>query len=388
MKDGAIRIAHIVGKMNSGGVESFIMNYYRNIDKKKIQFDFIVDMDSNVPQYDEIIKLGGNIIKISPYENLFKYIKDLKRVFKDNNYIIVHSHLNALSVIPLSVAFFSRIPIRIAHSHSTTNKKEWKKNLLKNLLKPFSKVFATDYYACTNHSAEWLFGKKFLEDKKVTIINNAIDVNKFKYDFNKRIRVRNELSINDCYVLGNVGRFVQQKNHEYLIDLFEKLYKQDDRYRLMLIGEGPLEVEIKNKLKKKQIDRGVLFIGTTDKVEEYMCAMDLFVFPSLYEGLGMVVVEAQACGLPCIVSKNVPEDVNITRNVEFLELKDIEDWTETINIYRNKNIDRSVDINDFVKKHYSINENSNTLECNYINLLRSINIRGEYEKGRSNNNTL
>ena len=181
-KKEPIRIAHIIGKWVGGGVEAVVMNYYRHIDHKKIQFDFLCDDDSTNIPYEEIEKLGGRVILIPPYQKVFKYHKELKKIFKENNYKIVHSHINTLSVFPLFAAWCAKVPVRIAHSHSTTNKKEWKKNLLKVVLRPFAKVFANKYFACTEHAGRWMFGNKEYDKGNVYLLNNAIDLDLFKYD--------------------------------------------------------------------------------------------------------------------------------------------------------------------------------------------------------------
>ena len=177
-----IRIAQVIGKWLGGGVEAVVMNYYRHIDRNKIQFDFICDSDSTNIPYEEIEKLGGKVILVPPYQKVFAYHKELKKIFKENNYKIVHSHINTLSVFPLYAAKCAGVPIRIAHSHSTTNKKEWKKNFIKQILRPFSKIFATHYFACSEYAGRWLFGNKEYDKGKVFLLNNAIDVNRFKYD--------------------------------------------------------------------------------------------------------------------------------------------------------------------------------------------------------------
>lgn len=332
-----IRVAHIMGKMVGGGVESFIMNYYRNIDTTKIQFDFVIDSDSTVIPRKEIEELGGRIYEIAPYQKIWKYMKELKIILKNNKYQIVHSHLNALSVFPLGVAFFSKIPIRIAHSHSTTNKKEWKKNIVKNLLKPFSKLFATHYFACSEHAARWLFGNKMYEKGNVEIIHNAIDVDKFKYDNEIRKKIRKELNIENKFVIGHVGRFVKQKNHEFLIDIFSEIYIKNKDSILLLIGEGPLENKIKEKIKKMHLENAVYFLGVKDNVNEYMQALDVFAFPSLYEGLGIVAIESQVAGVRTICSEKVPKEVNITNSVAFIEF-DIKKWQEEILNFNNSNV--------------------------------------------------
>lgn len=269
-----------------GGVESVVMNYYRNIDKEKIQFHFLCDEDSTDIPYQEIEKLGGKVIIIPPYQKLFKYQKELYRIFKENNYKIVHSHINALSVFSLRIAKKAGVPIRIAHSHSTSNKKEWKKNILKMILRPFSKLYANQYFACTEYAGKWLFGKKVVERKELNVINNAIDLKKFELNENTREDLRKELGIKeDTLIIGHVGRFMKQKNHEFLIDVFNELIKKNENSILMLIGQGPLLNDMKQKVRDLNIEDKVKFIGQVTNVEKYYNIMDVFLFPSIYEGL-------------------------------------------------------------------------------------------------------
>ena len=269
-----------------GGVESVVMNYYRNIDRDKIQFHFLCDEDSTDIPYDEIEKLGGKVIVIPPYQKLFKYQKELYKIFKENKYKIVHSHINALSVFPLRIAKKAGVPIRIAHSHSTSNKKEWKKNIVKNILRPFSKVYANKFFACTKHAGEWLFGKKIIERKELNVINNAIDLKKFEFNEKMREDLRKEFGIKeDTIVIGHIGRFMKQKNHDFLIDVFNELIKKDENLILILIGQGPLLNDMKQKVRDLKIEDKVKFIGQVTDVEKYYNIMDVFLFPSIYEGL-------------------------------------------------------------------------------------------------------
>ena len=333
-----IRIAQVIGKWLGGGVESVVMNYYRHIDKNKIQFDFICDNDSTNIPYDEIEKLGGRVILVPPYQKVFEYQKELVKIFKENNYKIVHSHINTLSVFPLRAAKKAGVPIRIAHSHSTTNKKEWKKNLLKQALRPFSKVYATDYMCCSELAGRWLFGDKEYDKGNVYLLNNAIDLDKFKYDEKIRKEKRKELNIkDDTLVIGHVGRFVEQKNHRFLIDIFNEVHKQNNNSLLILVGQGPLMEEIKRKVKNLGLEDCVKFLGQRTDVNELYNAMDLFLFPSLYEGLGMVLIEAQANGLPCIASTEIPEIADISNNVQFYNLNDsIDTWLKNYEVKRFK----------------------------------------------------
>ena len=225
-----IRVAQVMGKWLGGGVESVVMNYYRHIDRSKIQFDFICDADSTNIPYEEIEKLGGKVIIVPPYQKIIQYEKQMKKVLIEGGYNIVHSHINTLSFFPLMAAKKAGVPVRIAHSHSTSNKKEWKKNLMKNALRPLSKVYATDYMCCSELAGRYLFGNKTYDEGKVHLLNNAIDVDKFRYDEKIRKQKREELGIKeDTLVIGHVGRFVTQKNHTFLIDVFHEVHEQARR---------------------------------------------------------------------------------------------------------------------------------------------------------------
>lgn len=288
-KEEPIRIAQIIGKWLGGGVESVVMNYYRHLDHSKVQFDFICDDDSTNIPYDEIEKLGGKVILIPPYQKVFKYQKELRRVLRDGKYKIVHSHINTLSVFPLYAAKKVGVPVRIAHSHSTTNKKEWKKNLLKQVLRPFSKKYATNYMCCSELAGRWLFGDKAYDEGKVYLLNNAIDLDKFKYDKKIRDKKRKELGIKeDTIVIGHIGRFVAQKNHTFLIDIFNQFHKKEKNSILLLAGQGPLQEEIKNKVRELGLDDSVRFLGQRNDANELYQAFDVFLLPSLYEGLPVV----------------------------------------------------------------------------------------------------
>ncbi len=367
MENQPIRIAQIVGKWVGGGVEAVLMNYYRNIDHTKVQFDFICDDDSiNIP-YDEITSLGGKVIFIPPYQKVFKYQRILKKVLKENNYKIVHSHINTLSIFSLFAAWRAKIPIRIAHSHSTTNKLEKKKNILKQIFKPFSKLFATHYFACTKHAGNWMFGNK----KEIYILNNAIELDRYKYNIDIRNKIRKELNINDdTLVIGHIGRFVEQKNHRYLIDIFNEIHSKNNNSILILIGQGPLESYIKDKVNKLGLDNNVFFLGQLDNANEYYQAFDIFLLPSLYEGLGMVLIEAECSGLLSYTSTEVPLEAKVTDNLYYMSLKD------NPSIWSNNILDSIKDYNrvsceDIVKRSgYDITIESSKLVNKYKELYK------------------
>ncbi len=356
-KEEPIRIAQIIGKWLGGGVESVVMNYYRHIDRTKIQFDFICDKDSTNIPYDEIEKLGGRVILVPPYQKVSEYQKKLIKIFKENDYKIVHSHINTLSVFPLRAAKKAGVPIRIAHSHSTTNKKEWKKNLIKQILRPFSKMFATDYMCCSELAGRWLFGDKEYDKGNVYLLNNAIDLDKFKYDEKIRKEKRKELNIKeDTLVIGHVGRFVEQKNHRFLIDIFNEVHKQKENSILLLAGQGPLMKEMAEKVKMLGIEASVKFLGQRNDINELYQAMDVFCLPSLYEGLPVVGVEAQATGLLCVFSDDMTKETKILDSTTFISLnQSAKEWASNIinsyNIFVRKNV-----TNKFENKYFNINK--------------------------------
>lgn len=364
-----IRVAHIIGKWIGGGVEAVVMNYYRNIDRSKIQFDFFCDEDSTDIPFNEIQALGGKVILIPPYQNIFKYNKILKIELEKGEYKIIHSHINALSVFPLRIAKKSGIQIRIAHSHSTTNNIEWKKNIIKSLLKPFSKIYATDFFACTEHAGKWLFGKSAYKKNIIFILNNAIDIKNYKFDSEKRKQFRERNNINsDTFVIGHAGRFVTQKNHEFLIDIFDKLYKKNKNSLLILVGQGPLQGKIKEKINNLKLEDKVLFLNQRNDLNELYSAFDLFLFPSLYEGLGMVIIEAQTSGCPCLVSTEVPRDVKLTDLVKFEDLNsNVDIWSYDIMSLK-KDSDREKYEKIMSKTQYNIITEAKKLENKYIEL--------------------
>lgn len=333
--DGPVRIAHVVGKMLGGGLEATVMNYYRRIDRSVVQYDFIVDDDSSlIPE--EIEQLGGRVILVPPYQRQMEYQKKLYQVFKENQYPIVISHMNTLSVFPLFAAWRAKVPIRIAHNHSTAGKGEWKKNLLKYSLRPFAKVFPTHLCACTKFAGEWLFGKKAVNAGKVTVWQNSVEIGRFGYDEDRREAVRKALGIEDRFVIGHAGRFIHQKNHEFIVDVFEKVHQRNENAVLLLIGNGELAPMIKEKVKRLGLENSVLFLGIRSDIADLYQAMDVFVMPSFYEGLGMVAVEAQIAGMPVLCADTIPTEAKICDNMKYLSLNDsAETWADEALKYEN-----------------------------------------------------
>ena len=322
-----IRVAQMMTDMNYGGVEMVVMNYYRHIDRTRVQFDFFALEGSAVPQREEIERLGGRVYIVPKYTHLSAYEKEIIRLFKQNQYKIVHSHMNTLSVFSLWGAKKAGIPNRIAHNHSTAGKGETKKNIIKYALRPFAKIYPTQLCACSQYAGEWLYGK----NAEFQVFNNAIDLSRYSYDPQKAATVRKELGLEDKLVVGHIGRFCYQKNHNFLIDIFNEIHKQRQEAVLLLIGEGELEQDIRNKVKELGLTDSVRFMGKQKDTIKFYQAMDCFVLPSRYEGLGVVAIEAQACSVPVICSTAVPKDAKITSSVKFIGLDESSsNWADSV----------------------------------------------------------
>ena len=325
-----VRIALVAGKDGGRGVEAVVMNYYRNIDRSKVQYDFFIDEDSTCTKMkDEIPGLGGRVFMIPPYQKQFAYQKALYRYFTENHYPLVYSHINSLSVFPLFAAWRAGIPIRIAHNHSTAGKGEFKRNLMKYSLRPFAKVFPTHLCACSRFAGEWLFGKRAMNSGRVTIWQNAINTSKYAYNEDIRNEVRKELKLQDKFIVSHAGSFTNQKNHNFLVDVFSEIHKRRNDSFLLLPGNGPLMQSIREKVNRLGLSECVIFAGYINDMERYYNAMDVFIFPSFYEGLGMAAVEAQISGLPVLCSDEVPDEAAICDNIKFLSLsKSAGEWAE------------------------------------------------------------
>lgn len=322
-----IRVAHVMGKMVGGGLEAVVMNYYRHIDRAKVQFDFIVDDDSTLVPRGEIESLGGRVFTVPPYQHVLAYQKALVTLFREQGWKIVHSHENALSVFPLRAAKRAGVPVRIAHSHSTSGPGEPARNAMKWVLRRFANVYPTHRMACSRHAGEWLFGRGV----NFEVVYNAIELDRFLFAPRARAEVRSELGVSDRTVaVGHIGRFAAQKNHEFLLDVFRRVVADGLDAILVLTGDGPLRTEMERKAKILGLSDKVRFLGQRNDVGKLYQAFDVFCLPSLYEGLGIVAVEAQTAGLPTLLSSEVPREVDVTGTTLFLPIDDAHAWTEAL----------------------------------------------------------
>lgn len=368
-----LRVLHVLGTLDMGGIENFLMNIYRNIDRNKIQFDFVINDREKEDIFEkEIISLGGKIYKIPPIVKVghFKYFKALRDIFQKNNYSIVHSHYNAISGFILHEAKKVGIKNRIAHSHIALDKNCNYKGLV-GLYKKYSKSLinknSTLRFACSKKAGEWLYDKE-----KFQVINNGIITK--NYIFNPKIRElkRKELNIKENeIIIGHIGRFNLQKNHKFIIEIFHKLIKLDLNYKLILVGDGELKKEIEEKVKKMNIEDRVLFLGIRRDVNELLQAFDLFLFPSLYEGLPVTLIETQTSGLQSFISDIISKEVDLGCNlIHCLSLnRSAKEWADYIN--NNKIYKRENNINKIKQAGYDSEENAKKMLERYLELLKN-----------------
>lgn len=310
------RIAVVMGKMHSGGKKNLVMEYYRNIDRSKIQFDFICDSDSNSIPKEEIEQLGGRVYEVAPYQNIFKNLIDIRKVCKRNNYKIIHGYNGTMNIFAMFIGWICGIPIRINESISMAHSAD-RKTIIKNMLKPFSRCFSTHYMANGEVCGRWQFGDKLYDQGKVSVFKTVIDTEKHNYDVELRNECRRNFNIEDNIVIGHIGRLTEQKNTLFIIDIFNEIYKREKKAKLLIIGDGNLREEMLTKIKKLGIVEAVLYLGRREDIHQFYNAMDCFLLPSLYEGLPVVGIEAECCGLPMFFSTEIPKESSACDDIGF-----------------------------------------------------------------------
>ncbi len=331
VKQQPIRVLNLFTIMDRGGAETMVMNYYRHIDRTKIQFDFLVHREQRGAYDDEIEALGGRIYRLCPIypQNFARYKRDLRGFFQAHpEYKIIHSHMSELGYFAFSEAKRQGIPVRICHAHNAPHGFDMKM-IMRTYFKKRMMPYVTHLFMCGIDSGRWLYGKQ--NEDRFIMLNNAIDVQTYTYDSNKRIEMRRQLNLTDDLVIGHVGRFNPQKNHSFLIDIFAALLKKEPNAVLLLVGGGVGMSKMQEKVQELGIAEHVRFLGVRSDVADLMKAMDVFVFPSLYEGLGIALIEAQAAGLPCVVSDTIPHEAYLTDLVDSESLSaPAEKWAEKI----------------------------------------------------------
>lgn len=371
-EQGRIRVAQVIGFAAEGGVESMIMNLYRNIDRSKVQFDFFVECSSKIIRPDKIEEMGGKVVYIPKLKKLILNDRPLVKLLKEGKYDICHANKTTLNFFYLKAAKKAGIKVRISHAHSTTSGKEKIRDLAKKILRLFSKKNATHYFACGEKSGRWMFGNKIFDEGKVYIVNNAIELERFKYNQELRDAMRKELEIENKFVVGHVGRFLTQKNHTFLIDIFFEIQKKRPDSVLLLIGDGPLHQEMVEKTRTLKINHKVIFAGVHKHPERYYQAMDCFVMPSLYEGLPVVGIETQANGLDCFLSDSITREVKVNENVEFLSISSSAAcWCDAIVSLNFGLNDRGLGIINFVNSKFDIVRETDLLCKKYVEIVRN-----------------
>ncbi|MGL4375178.1 MAG: glycosyltransferase family 1 protein [Microcoleaceae cyanobacterium] len=314
-----LRILHVVGGMNRGGIETWLMHVLRNIDRDRFQMDFLVHIDQPCPYDDEARSLGSEIIPCLSPSKPWLYARNFKRILREKRpYDIVHSHVHHFSGYVLWLAKQAGIPVRIAHSHNDNSsveaKAKWLRLLYLTLTEWWISRYATVGLGCGRQAAASLFGSAYERDSRWQILYYGIDLTLFKLEVD-RVAVRTELGIPlDAFVVGHVGRFDRQKNHEFLLEIAAEIASREPKMRILLVGDGSLRPEMEQKVIEIGLTDKVIFAGLRQDVPRLMLgAMDVFLLPSLHEGLPLVLLEAQAIALPCVFSDNVTEEVDVVK---------------------------------------------------------------------------
>lgn len=342
-----LRILHVVGIMSRGGTETLLMNLYRRIDREKIQFDFAVHSTQPGDYDQEILSLGGKIYYFPKYTgfNHLIYLKKWRLFFQTHpEHPIIHGHIRSTAAFYLTYAKkYHRKTI--AHSHSTSSRGNKSEKIVKRILQYPIRYIADYFFACSLQSGIWLFGKKICKSNNFQVLHNTIDSKKFIFQENIRKQKRRELDIENRFVIGHVGNFDNEKNHPFLIDIMADLCQKDTACCLVLAGGGNLTLQkkIQYLARQKGVSSHIKFLGSRSDISDLLNAFDIFLLPSLHEGLGIAAIEAQANGLRCILSDTVPQEVQITDLAEFISLKqDASVWAEKILSYKNNRARRNM----------------------------------------------
>lgn len=365
------RVLEVFGEpIISGGQEAFVNNVIENINCEGLYIDLFTPYYCNNELYKKNIEnIGGKVftagLDFKPGTSRFNIKKSLDKILKEGKYDVVHIHSGSISVLAIAseLAKKNKIKTIIVHSHSPAEHETLKHMLVKIWFYRIMKKYPTYYFACSLNAALCKFPKKIALNK-TKFIKNGINLDKYKFDIEKRKKIRKYLKLNENdYLIGHVGRFSKEKNHKFLIEMVDNLVTLDSNIKLILIGDGELKKDIEERVKKRNLTKNVIFTGNIINVDEYMQAMDCFVLPSLYEGLPFVGVEAQAAGVPIIVSNGVSHELQLTNSVQFEDLE-VDKWVEKIK--KNKNIKRYDNILTLKKAGFDITQTASILRDIYL----------------------
>ena len=363
-----IRILHVLGGLERGGAETFVMNLYRNIDRENIQFDFVIHTEDHGAFYNEIVSLGGRIFSCPRYKgkNHFAYVKWWKVFLKSHSeYKVIHSHVRSTASIYLKFAKHNGLKT-IIHSHSTSSGKGIT-SVIKNILQYPLRYMADYLFACSKESGEWLFGKKATKAQNFHVIKNSIDLEKCSFNSDVRNKYRKEMNLTDKKVFIHVGRLHPAKNHMFLLDLFKEIYKNDSNSVLLIVGDGDLREQIANRINELGLPSSVFMLGSRGDVGNLLQSADCFLFPSLWEGVPLTVIEAQASGLPCLVSNTITSDINISDLVTSIPVdKGVTPWIKKIS---NLNLTRKDVHENIISAGYDSKTLAKWIEDFYKNII-------------------
>jgi glycosyltransferase EpsF len=374
------RVLHITGGMNRGGAETMIMNIYRHMNRELIQFDFVSYYKDKCHYDDEIINMGGRIIYCPPPKEtgVLRFIKNLIEIISDKGpFIAVHSHTLHNIGFTLLAARLCNIPKRISHSHSTSDygSHSFVRNIYFKIARMLIKINATDMVACSKDAAYYLYGYKDSDlVGRVFFLPNAIDLQQYeRLDKSANFLSRKQLGISSStLVLGHVGRFVPVKNHKFFIELASQLKKQVDDFRIVLVGDGPLRSEFEREVNNRNLGENFVFLGIRSDIPFLMNMFDVFLLPSLYEGLPVVLVEAQAAGTPCVVSSTITRESDMGLGlVKFEDIDKVENWISAIKraINDNNHLPNHVILKKISELGYDVKQNVKILTELYMESL-------------------
>ncbi len=348
------RLLCIIGNMNAGGAETFLMKVYRALDRSKYQMDFCINVAEKCFYEDEITSLGGKIFRIpAKSENMEEFKNKLKAVVANNGYeYVLRITSNTMGFLDLKVAKQAGAAVCVARSSNSGDGGSFKTRIAHLFGKVLYSRYVDVKVAPSDLAAQYTFGKKAYRRGDVNIIHNAVDVDMFRYSKEKGADVRKELGIDEnATVVGHVGRFMTQKNHGFLLDVFKEVLNRDKTARLLLVGKGELENSVREKVRTLGIEKEVVFAGVRSDIPDVLSAMDVFVFPSLYEGMPNTVIEAQATGLPCVISDTITREADITGIVKYLPLSSPEKWADAALSF---NVERASKKDVFIEKRYDM----------------------------------
>lgn len=368
-----VRVLEVFGEpISNGGQESFVINIVQHINHEHLVIDMLTPYYCDNSYYEDIVKsFGGTIytfgLSFEPGKSRFNINDKIDAFFKEHPYDVVHIHSGSISILCIMAHFAKKNHVKkiIVHSHCAAEHKTLKYRLTRMASYPYIMSAPTDYCACSVVAGEWKYPKAIV-DHKLKVLKNGVDLEKFAFNEETKCEIRKKLAIpEDAFVLGHVGRFSYQKNHEYLIRIFAEVRKRNEHAVLMLIGDGENKPDVKKQIEELHLTDSVRFCGLVNNVNDYMQAMDVFVLPSRYEGLPIVGVEAQAAGLPVITSVNVPEELEISDLVTFLELKeDVSEWADKILSYEGKERE---DASEQIRSHgYDVQFTADEIEKMYL----------------------